>query len=52
MGDEKESNKHKEEVQKANPTNVLVNEISVPSGRQDGKGQKITVVYLAGGNPI
>ncbi len=27
-------------------------EIVLPSGRQDGNGKKITVVYLDGRNPI
>lgn len=34
------------------PKGALVNAMRVPSGRKDGKGEKVTVIYLAGRNPM
>lgn len=34
------------------PKGALINIMGVPSGRKDGKGEKVTVIYLAGRNPM
>lgn len=58
----KEQNKKTKEKEKSKlkdadtlivlPKGALVNVMGIPSGRKDGKGEKVYVVYLAGRNPI
>lgn len=52
METEEKNQKQESSKKVVKPTPSLVTEISVPSGRKDGKGTQVVVVYLAGGNPI